>query len=413
MDAGNKKFVVLGVIGVGVVLGLVLLLMTVRLVVVEGSERVVWQTLSGVDDNIAEDGLHVYCGWITTPHKYYIGSETFIIDDKTSNPKNEYMDAAELEFNQPDVAPVQIPVMMEKLTEADLASGKATGPTNVKLSCVMQFHLGPGTLVKLHKEKTKSYRTTFLKDVLLQTIIDRTTILDARTIYQGSGRVRLQQDIEQALKANERFEVYGVVVERFVLREIELMDKTFLDMIKKEAQAEQRRKTAEKERAAAEVEAEKAKAEAKAEQNRRLVEAATKKGEEIAAAEAEKQKEILKAEAAAEQVKLKAAADKAKTVLTAEAQKSRDELEGEGLKLRKVAEAEGVLALGKAEAEAKKLLLVAYEGEGGERFARVEISKSLGAGIQKIYYVPASMSINTIAKDFQGAIAIGLPSNKK
>jgi regulator of protease activity HflC (stomatin/prohibitin superfamily) len=421
MNKGEKLALTIGVIVVATVL---MLLATFRWVSVEGSERVVWQTLSGVRDEISEDGLHFYFGWTTTPHKYYIGSETFIVDDKTVQPNNDYMDRDELEFNQPDVQPVEMPVMMEKLTQADIAEGKTTGPTKVVLRCVMQFHLDPGKLVVLHKEKTRAFRTTFLKDVLLQTIIDNTTVLDARTVYQGSGRVALQKGIEDKLQSEERFDQYGIVVERFVIREITLVDQTFLKMITAEAQAEQKRKTAIKEQAAAEAEADKAKAEAMAEQNRRLVEAETKKGEEIAqaeaaakkqvlAAEADAKKVVLAAEAAAKQVELAAEAKKKEVTLAAEAQKSRDELEGEGLKLRKLAEAEGVLALGKAEAEAKKLQLLAYEGEGGQRFAQVEIAKAMGEGIQKVYYVPSDMSINAIASDFQNAVTVGLPNGKK
>ena len=394
----------------GILLAVVILgFITVRPAIIDGSERGVWQTLGGVQDEIAEDGLHFYFGWTTDLHDYYIGSDTFIIDDKTVNPDNTYMDRKELEFNQPDVAPVEINVMMENLSAADMEEGKTTGPTPIVLSCVMQFHLDPGKLVKLHKEKTKSFRTTFLKEVVLRTIIDNTTILDARTIYQGAGRVRLQKTIATALIESPRFNKYGIIVEDFVIREIILKDAAFLKMITAEAQAEQKRKTAIKEQAAAEAEALKVKAEAAAEQNKRLVEAETKKGELIAAAQAAAEQVRLAAEAQKQQVVLKAEGDKAQIVLEAEAQKSRDELEGEGLKLRKIAEAEGVLALGKAEAEAKKLLLNAYLGEGGQRFAQVEIAKSLGEGIDKIMWVPDSMGITTIAKDFQGALAIGLP----
>lgn len=420
MNGKEKFFLGLAVL---LILGIGGLFVTVRWVKVEGSERVVWQTFGGVRDEVSEDGLHFYFGWTTTPYTYYVGSETFVIDDKTVNPKNTYMDKAELEFNQPDVQPVEIPVMMESLTEQDYADGKTTGPTPVILRCVMQYHVAAGTLVKLHKDKTSAFRTTFLKDVLLQTIIDNTTILDARTIYQGAGRVKLQKTIEMALRNEPLFVEYGILVERFVLREITLKDATFLQMITKEAQAQQKRKTAIKEQAAAEAEALKVKAEALAEQNKRLVEAETKKGEEIAkaeaaarqevlAAEASAQKVVLAAEAQAKQVELAANAKKIEITLAAEAQKSRDALEGEGLKLRKLAEAEGVLALGKAEAEAKKLMLVAYEGEGGRRFAEVEKAKSLGAGIEKIYYIPESMTINAIANDFNNAVTVALPSGE-
>lgn len=397
------------------------LLFLVRWVVVQGSERVVWQTISGVRDELGEDGLHFYFGPTTTPHVYDISSETFIVDDKTVNPKNKYMDADELEQNQPDVEPVEIPVMMDRLTQQDIADGKTTGPTNVKLSCVMQYHLsadreegagGRFFLVRLHNEKTSAYRTTFMKDVLLELIISKTTVKDARTVYQGAGRVALQDEIEDALKGSDRFKSYGVIVEKFVIREIEFMDKEFLSKIQDEARAEQVRKTAIKEEIAALAVAQAEKAKAKAEQEKRLVEANTKKGEEIARAEAEKQKVVLAAEAQKQQVVLAAEADKQQVTLTAQAQMEKDRLEGEGLKLRKLAEAEGVLALGNAEAEVKKMLLIAYQGEGGQRFAEVEKAKALGAGIEKIYYVPESMGLNAIARDFQGAIAIGLPSGE-
>jgi hypothetical protein len=402
----QKKLITIAAV---VIVALTFMFITVRPIVIEGSERVVWQTYGGVQEIVAEDGIHFYFGWTTDAHRYYIGSDTFVIDDKTVNPDNTYMKRAELEFNQPDVAPVEIPVMMERLTAEDMEAGKTTGPTPVLLRCVMQFHLDPGKLVELHKGKTSAFRTTFLKDVLLQTIIDNTTVLDARTVYQGQGRVRLQTTIEKSLRAEPRFEKFGIVVERFIIREITLKDPKFLAMITSEAQAEQRRKTAIKEQAAAEAEADRAKAEAQAEQNTRLVEAETKKGEEVAQAEAAAKKVELAAEAKKIEVTLAAEADKNKITLEAEAQKARDELEGEGLKLRKIAEAEGVLALGKAEAEAKELMLKAYMGEGGQRFAQVEIAKQLGAGIQKIYYVPESMNITAIAENFQRSLAIGLP----
>jgi len=394
----------IAIFGIAAVITLGLFFAFTGFTTVEGYERVVWQKFNGVSETIGEDGIHFYFRPTTTPHTYYIGSETFIVDDKTVNPKNEYMEKNELEFNQPDVMPVEIPVQMDRLSAAELASGKTTGPTPVLVSCVMQYHLDPGKLVVLHNLKTKSFRTTFVKDVLLELIISNTTVLDARTVFQGQGRVDLQNRIGEALRSEERFKTFGIVVEKFIIREIELRDKEFLAKIQAEALAEQTRKTADKEKIAAESLALAARATAKAEQNRRLVEAETKKGEEIAKAEAQKQKVVLAAEAR-----------KMDVVLAAEATREQDRLAGEGIKLRKIAEAEGVLALGKAEAEAKRLILNAYQGEGGRRFAEVEKAKAMGQGIQKIYYIPADMTINTIAKDFKEATTIALPvegSNK-
>lgn len=378
---------------------------------VKGSQVVVWQDMGGVRDQTNRDGTYFYSRLTTTPYIYDISSDTFIVSDDTIKPKNTYMSQDELEHNQPDVPPVEIPVMMEKLTQEDYAKGKTTGPTLVKVECTMQYHLDPVTIVKLHRNKTHAFRTVFVKDVVLNSIITKTTVLDARTVYQGDGRVRLQQSIEAELKNSERLQEYGIIVEQFVIRSISIEDKEFLGKMTAEARAEQDKRTAIKQQEAYNAQADAEEARVKAEKLRRLVEAETKKGEMVAAAEADKQKQILDAEAQAEKVTLAAKADAAKVKYAAEAQKERDRLEGEGLKARKEAEASGVLALGKAEAEAQKLKLEAYNGTGGERFAEVEKAKALGAGIQKIYYVPSNMTINSIAKDFMDAVKIGLPTH--
>lgn len=411
LKSSTQKKVALS-LGAGI-LSLALLSSAIRTVYVEGSERVVWQTMSGVSRELGEPGLHFYFGWTTTPHKYYTGSDTFIIDDKTVSAQNDYMSEREKAFNQPDAKPVIIPVQMDHLSPADIKAGKTTGPTNITLACVMQFHLQPKSLIDLHNDKTQSYRTTFIKEILINELIEQTTVLDARAVYQGLGRVKLQKRIQQELQDSERFKRYGVEVEKFVIREINIQDQTFLEKIKEEARAEQNRKTAVKNEIAYQAEAKAAKAEALAEQNRRIVEAETQKKERIAKAEGDKQEQILAAEAAAEKVKLEASADAERIKIAAAAQKAKDQLEGEGLKLRKVAEAEGVMALGKAEASAKKLMLNAYIGEGGQRFAQVEISKAMGSGIEKIYYVPENFNLTAISKDFNNALAIGLPSSKK
>jgi len=370
---------------------------------VDGSERIVWQGYNGVHDDVAEDGLHWYIPIITTPHKYDISTKRFVIDDKVIQPDNEYITAEEQRANQPDMEPLPVPVQMDHLTEEDIAEGKTTGPTRVILRCSMQYHLDPnnGKLVKLHKDKRKNYEHTFVSDIIRDAVISNTTILDARTVYQGSGRVGLQRRIEAQLKKNSRFETYGIVVENFVIRDIDLEDEDFLQKITAEARAEQDRKTAVKEQIAHEAKAKAEQSKAKAEQFRRLVEADTKKGEQIAKAEAAKQQSILGAEAKAEQVKL-----------AAEAAKEQARLEGEGIRLKKVAEAEGVLALGQAEAEAKKLSLMAYQGEGGARFAEVEKAKAFGNAIRHVQYIPSDMKIMSIGRDFMDSLKSALPASK-
>lgn len=113
------------------------------------------------------------------------------------------------------------------------------------------------------------------------------------------------------------------------------------------------------------------------------------------------------------QKQAEAEAGKLERIKKAEAGKAEAVIAAEGRKLAMFADAEGILAKGKAEANAKQLMLEAYAGEGGRRFAEIKKAEALGAGIQKIYYIPSTMSLNTIAKDFEGAIAIGLPGSKE
>ena len=403
-----KERTQIGLVGVGVavVIFAILALTALRWTSVDGSERIVWQTWKGVSEQTGEPGLNWYFGWTTTAHRYYVGTDKFVIADNVQVIENDFMDAKELQFNQPDMAALVVPVMMENLTAEDRQNGKTTGPTDVEFECVMQYRLNPADVIKLHSDKTRAYRTTFIQPVLLDAIKNAATIRDARSVYQGEGRVLLQNDIERELKNYDSFAKYGIVVEKFVLTSVRLTDNEFLEMITKEARAEQMRATAQKERVAFAEQALAAQAQATIEQNKRLVEAETKKQEMIASEEARKQQQILQAEAAFERQRLTSDAEAYRITVQAEADKNRNALEGEGIKLRKVAESEGVLALGEAEAQALRMKLMAYEGEGGHRFASVEIARSMGEGIQKVYYVPSGMGLNLVASDFQGAISL-------
>jgi regulator of protease activity HflC (stomatin/prohibitin superfamily) len=377
---------------------------------VSGSEVCVWQNWGGVQTDVSHSGTYFYLRPYSTPTVYSIAADTFIVDDHIDKANNAYMTDDEREHDQCDMPPITIPVQMEYLSQADKANGKTTGPTPVLLRCIVQFHLDPTLIVKLHKEKTNSFRTIFMKGIVIDSLITHTTSLDARTVYLGDGRIALEKAINDDLRSNQSFKDYGVVIEKFILKQADLTDTAFLEKMTAESRAEQTRRTAEKQKLASLAEADAAKAAAQAEQNTRLVEAETKKQEFIATAEADKQQKILAAEAAAQQVVLAANADAEKVRAAAGAEKDRMALSGEGERLQKIAQADGVLALGKAEAAAKKLLLETYEGVGGQRATSIEIAKSLGAGIQKIYYIPEHMGITSVAKDFQTAIQVGLPS---
>ncbi|CAK8718988.1 MAG: hypothetical protein D3915_08515 [Candidatus Electrothrix sp. AU1_5] len=126
-------------------------------------------------------------------------------------------------------------------------------------------------------------------------------------------------------------------------------------------------------------------------------------------AETKKIKAIISAEEAREVEEINVA----KKEFIAQGEAKKIQIGADAALYEKEKEATGILAVGKAQAEAKKLILAAYNGEGGHRFAEVEKAKALGSGIEKIYYIPADMSINAIAKDFENAITVGLPDNTK
>jgi regulator of protease activity HflC (stomatin/prohibitin superfamily) len=126
-------------------------------------------------------------------------------------------------------------------------------------------------------------------------------------------------------------------------------------------------------------------------------------------AETKKVKAIIQAEEEREVEEINVA----KKEFIAQGEAKKIQIEADATLYQKEKEAAGILAVGKAEAEAKKLELAAYEGDGGLRFAEVEKAKALGSGIEKIYYLPSDISINTIAKDFENAITVALPKRHK
>jgi len=300
----------------------------------------------------------------------------------------------------------------EKVDERLEVKGRDGRPAWI--SAYFRYHIDREKLADIHTTVGKDYERVLIHPFIQKVAKNEATTFTTFEIYAGETRQAIAERIIDILNNGEwastttrddkgdpvveftgarlpsQLTERGIVFEDFGIVEVDLEDEYEALVVQKQ-DAREREAIALRETAEAVQVAKKVEAESQADMNRRVV-----------AAEAKKQEDILNAEA-----------KKQTSILAAEAEKEKRVLEADGEKLAMIAQAEGILAKGKAEATAKKLNLEAYRGEGGKRFAQVEISKNLGAGIQKIYYVPADMSINTIADDFMGALTIGLPSEKK
>lgn len=267
----------------------------------------------------------------------------------------------------------------------------------------VQWRRLPDSIATLHKrmkpgntpeETDRSLEEKFIVPFVLRTVNDKATIQEAIKVYSGEGRVKLHEDILQALHdANGGLYKDGIFIDDCVIEQIRL-DSAYVDNIQARQVAMVKESRARQEKLAADAEAEKAKAEAMIEQNRRTTEADTKKQEAVTAAKGENEKRILEAEAEAKRTTLAAEAEAKKVQVAAQA-----EAEAGVLKAKAIA------AIGQAEAEAAKLKYAAYAAPGAEQFVKIEVAKSMADAFGNIKgYLPESMSVFTLGQSFTKAI---------
>lgn len=320
--------------GFGTLVLAILIFLFAGLATIEGDERAVIQTWSGVQDALWSDGTHPYVPLWTTPHVYKIGAEKFI------------MGQAEL-YNGKGSDTVDYPAF----TVTTGGSGKEQPAT---FSVTLNYRLDPDKLVALHRKAKGRYEDLVIKPNLTRIISDMATTKTVLEFYSGEGRVALQNDIKKAIEVHPALAEVGIIVDEFVIDAINLDPNYVAEITGRQLATQKKLRAIEEARAAEEV-AKKVEAEAEADKLRRIVAAEATKEEKIRAAQAQAEEVKLAADANAHQIKAKAEAER----------------------FRKEQDAKGLLAQGMAEAQvAKEKKVSKYEGQAGARQAAVEIEQA-------------------------------------
>lgn len=326
LNMNLKRNLTLGVAGLGVVASLVFLFTMVGIKTVEGNERAVIQDWNdGVLEQLWTPGTEFYMPLTTTPYVYHIGAARFIIGGENGD--------------------------MKAQTVTTGGSGQEQPAT---FHATLQYHLDETKLVKLHNHSRTNYEQTVIKPALIRIISDTATVLPVLEFYSGNGRMKLQQDIEQAIMNEPSLAELGIVVDTFVFDKI-ILDQEYVEKIRGRQLAFQDKLKNIEEAKAAEEAAKKEEALAQADKLKRIVAAEASAAEQVKAAEAQKQKRVLAAEAQAQEIRQKAGAER----------------------FRKEQDAKGLLAQGLAEAKvANEKKVSKYSGVSGQRQAAVEIEQA-------------------------------------
>lgn len=299
---------------------------------------------------------------------------------------------------------MQVWVMNDKATHQEKAEGRATDSyivqskdqQDMRISLQVQWQRDPAHVVQLHKIARNDVEERLLRPEVMRIVKDEATKRTALEAYSGEGLVDLQNVIEHRLSDSAgELRQRGVSVAKFVIEHIGLDPKYTAEIVARQV-AVQAKLRADEEAKAAYANADKAKATAQANYETIIVEARRDKEQGILQAEKSKQQQVLAAEGAAKQVELAAQAEKNQNVMKAE-----------GEKLAGFMRAEAILALGKAEAEAQKFRLSAYAVPGADAFVKIEVAKSLAVAFGNVRgYLPAGVTYNTVARDFDSATSI-------
>jgi regulator of protease activity HflC (stomatin/prohibitin superfamily) len=280
---------------------------------IEGHERGVRETCNGVQDEVYNDGTYFFVPICHEMYTYNVGKQLFTMNDRDG----------------------------EGVHDEDRLEVKVKGGQTVWLHVRVEYQLMPSHLVSLHRAVQDRYEEILLRPEVIRETKDRATTMEALDIFSDSTRVDLQNNIEQALLANEDLKAAGIVVFTYILEKVEL-DPEYAAEIKAKAVAQQTR-LKEIELAAA------------AEETAKRIAADAKGGVETARAKAE--------------------AAKVTSIKAAEAEKESAILAADGEKQAAILAAEGIKAKGEAEAAVEELKRDAmYAGEAGKRRAAVEIA---------------------------------------
>jgi regulator of protease activity HflC (stomatin/prohibitin superfamily) len=333
----NKTKLALGLSGFGLILLVVLAFQFIGFVEIKGHQAAVVEKFygedKGVQDHILKTGRHFYIPMLEKPYVYNVGTSNFIMGEPShySGKGQDYVD---------------FPALVIKC-------GGRGFEQPATFSITLQYQLDVSKLKQLHVRAQNQYEDRIIKPALTNIIKSLTVTQHVLDFYTGEGYNNLQRAVEEAIKNDPDMGGIGIVVNTFVIDQIDL-DTKFESEIQARQLATQQKLKEDELAKAAQAAALKEKAIAQADKEKRIVAAEADKQEKIKAAEAQNESRILAAKAEAEEIKQKATAER----------------------YRKEQDAKGLLAQGLAQAKVDKARKMSrYDGVSGKRQAAVEIAK--------------------------------------
>jgi regulator of protease activity HflC (stomatin/prohibitin superfamily) len=299
----------------------------------------------GVQEDVLGPGRHFYIPLLQKPYTYNVGTDNFIMG------KPKYYTGKGTDY-------VDFPAL-------EIKCGGRGQEQPATFSVTLQYQLDTNSLTKMHKRAQKHYKDRIIKPALTNIIKNLTVEQHVLEFYTGHGYNDLQKQIEHSIANNKVLSELGIVVNTFVIDQIDL-DPKYEEEIRERQLATQRKLKENELKKAADAEAIRKEAEANANKLVRIKAAEAAKEERIKAAEADKREKVLAAEAKKQQVELNAEADAKKVRLAASADR-----------YRKEQDSKGALALGIAQAKVlERKKNSKYEGEAGARAAAVDIERA-------------------------------------
>ncbi len=368
------------------IVSLVLLIVSAlsfKVVTINGNERGVVQDSAGIKKDTLPPGTHFFM-WAFFTHitKYDMTVHAFAMNNKSGK-------------------------------AGEVAEGRARDAYRIASSdsqaLTFQMNLrwrrDPTKLVTFHTEVGENPEEKIIRSTLMRVVKDEATVKKALEQYSGQGLVDLQAAIEKKLlDPNGELALKGIIVENFVLEDIDL-DPEYETEIKQKQIAVQKQLRNIEEQKAAEGAALVAKSVAQADYNTKTVQAERDKLVQVTKAQADNEQAIIAAKAEQQKRILEAEGAAQAAIAQAEASKQTQVLEAEGKKVAMLAIAEGTLAQGKAVAESQRLLLEAWSASGASSFAKVEVAKTMGTAFSNIKgFYPQDLKINVLANSYLQAI---------
>lgn len=334
----NKTQLFTGLAVAGVILLAIAAFQFVGFVEIKGHQMAVVEVFygsdKGVQPNLLGPGRHFYVPAYSKPYIYNVGTDNFIMGNSKyyTNKGNDIVDFPAL----------------------TIKCGGRGQEQPATFSITLQYQLDTTKLTKLHVRAQKQYSGRIIKPALTNIIKSLTVEQHVLDFYTGKGYNALQASIEERIKSDDVLGELGIVVNTFVIDQIDL-DSAYESEIQARQLATQQKLKEDELAKAAESAALKAEAVAKADKLKKIVAAEAAKAEQVLQAEANNEAKILAAKAAAEQKRLDAAADR----------------------FRKEQDAKGLLAQGLAQARVDNERKVSrYAGTAGARQAAVEIEQA-------------------------------------